>query len=193
MNAHRTALTVMTLCLILFAQASFAEDGAVLKDFTLHEAGGDGVFRFSEARGSYVTLHFLLQTDCSNCMRLTREYVTRADEMPGVVHVFIKPDSAEDIDGWKIKLRDIFDEDEIAKDAGLPVIYRDTGAALARALDIPDGYQFHGEVVHYPATILVDPEGREVFRYVGEHTRDRLLFDQFIVKMKGLKLRRGED
>ena len=190
MSAHRTAFTITAFCLILFTHASFAvddSDNPVMKNFTLREADGDDVFHLSDARGSYVALHFLLQTDCSNCMRLTRDYVARAEEVPDVVHVFIKPDTVEEIKGWTVKMTNIFNENEIAKEAGLPAIYRDAGASLARSLGIPHGYEFHGEVVHYPATVIVGPDGMEVFRYVGETTGDRLLFEQFAVKMKGLK------
>lgn len=41
------------------------------------------------------------------------------------------------------------------------MICRDTDADLARAFGIPDGLLFHGQVVHYPALVLLGPDGRE--------------------------------
>ena len=36
---------------------------------------------------------------------------------------------------------------------------RDPEAALATLFDSPDGYSFHGQIVHYPALVLIDPQG----------------------------------
>jgi peroxiredoxin Q/BCP len=69
----------------------------------------------------------------------------------------------------------------------LPVIYRDTEAGLAKAFDIPFGYKFHGQVVHYPALVILDPKGKEVFRYVGKNNGDRYDFDDFVAKIAELK------
>ena len=52
-----------------------------------------------------------------------------------------------------------------------------------RSFDIPDGYSFHGQIVHYPALVLIDPQGREAFRYVGQNNGDRYAFDDFAAKI----------
>ena len=69
----------------------------------------------------------------------------------------------------------------------LPAIYQDENAKLARDMGIPYGYKFHGQVVHYPALILLDKEGNEVLRYVGEHNGDRMSFDDLVARIDALK------
>ena len=63
----------------------------------------------------------------------------------------------------------------------------DPEAALATLFDIPDGYSFHGQIVHYPALVLIDPQGREAFRYVGQNNGDRYAFDDFAAKIAELE------
>jgi len=70
------------------------------------------------------------------------------------------------------------------------LIYQDLNAKLADQFNIPNGYQFHGQVVHYPALILLNKNGEEVFRYIGKNNSDRFSFDQLkakIVELDGLK------
>lgn len=150
-------------------------------DFTLAAATGPETFSLAAARGRFVALHFLLKTECPFCLRHTHDYFARAPSLPGVVQIFIKPDSAEEIARWATKLP----ADEVPR---LP-IYRDPDAALAKAFGVPDGYAFHQQLVHYPATILLGPDGSEVFRYVGKNNRDRLTFDQLVAKVAELSRR----
>lgn len=63
-------------------------------------------------------------------------------------------------------------------------IYRDPEAELANSYNIPDGYFFHDQFVHYPAFILLDKSSKEIFRYIGESNSDRFKFNQLIHKMK---------
>lgn len=149
-----------------------------VKDFAVFPVAKP--FRLSEAKGQYVALHFLLKTECPFCLRYTHEYASKADKVPGVVHVFLKPDSADATAKWMDKMdkRDL---------EALPVIYRDEDAKLAKAFGVPDGYAFHGEKVHFPALILLDPKGSEVYRYVGKSNSDRLPFDEFAAKMAEFK------
>ena len=51
----------------------------------------------------------------------------------------------------------------------------------------PGGYRFNGQTVHYPALVLLDPAGKEVFRYVGKSNADRFSYDQFAAKLTELK------
>jgi len=92
------------------------------------------------------------------------------------MQVFIKPDAPEEIRRWANKI-----------ESPQPIIYRDANTALAQAFKIPHGYRFHGQVVHYPALVLLDGEGNEVFRYVGKDNSDRLPFDQFAAKIAELR------
>lgn len=95
--------------------------------------------------------------------------------MKNVLQVFIKPDTELEIRSWSGKLT--------AEDLKKFPIYRDPDAKLAKQLNIPDGYKFHNQIVHYPATILIDPKGKEVYRYIGKNNSDRLSFEQLAAKI----------
>jgi len=71
--------------------------------------------------------------------------------------------------------------------ASAPIIYRDPDAKLADEFGIPNGYAFHGETVHYPALVLIGPDGKEVFRYVGKSNSDRFSFDKLVTKLSEFK------
>lgn len=128
-------------------------------------SSGGKTFHLSEARGKFVALHFLLKTECPYCQQYVAETTRRAPEVAGVVHLFLKPDSEEEINAWSDKLR---------QSGVAATIYRDADAKLAREFQIPDGYAFHGQSVHYPALVLLGTDGREIFRYVGKDNTDRL-------------------
>lgn len=166
----------LALCLVLLL---VARGLAAPADFTVEAPAGGKPFRLSDARGRYVALHFLLKTECPYCLRHTQTYASMAATMPDVVQVFLKPDSAADIRAWAAGLGD-------AAGKGI-TIHRDAEARLAKEFAIPHGYQFHGETVHFPALVLLDPAGREVFRHVGKDNRDRLGFDQLKAKVAELK------
>ncbi|MES2597955.1 MAG: redoxin domain-containing protein [Verrucomicrobiota bacterium] len=148
------------------------------EDFTVKSTTDKSSFTLKDARGKYVAVHFLLKTECPLCLRHTRDYMTKAPTLPNVVQVFLKPDTDREIEAWASKLP----AEELAKQP----IYRDPNAKLAKAFDIPDGYQFHGQVVHYPATILIGPDGKEVFRHVGKSNSDRLSFEALSAKVAEL-------
>ena len=150
-------------------------------DFTLKSATGSETFSLKSAQGKFVALHFLLKTECPVCLRHTRDYFTKAPTLPNVQQVFIKPDDDKTIEAWATKLP----VEELTKHP----IYRDPNAKLAKAFDIPDGYAFHGQVVHFPATVLIGPDGKEVFRYVGKNNGDRLSFEALAAKVKELGMK----
>ncbi len=166
-------MTLAVACLSLGLRA--APEPVEVPDFTLARIGSGPAFRLKEARGEFVVLHFLLKTECPLCLRHTRTYLQRAGEWTGVRQVFVKPDSEAEIRQWA---RDL--------PAEAP-IYRDPEAALAKRMKIPDGYAFHGQTVHYPALVLIDPQGREVFRHVGRSNADRVDFDVLARKIRELR------
>ena len=165
--------------LVLGVGLVFGLRAAPAADFTVEAPASGQKFRLANARGKFVALHFLLKTECPVCLRHTRDYSKRAGELPDVVQVFLKPDSAEEILKWTGKLGE-----DAAKQH---VIYRDPEAALAKQFQIPDGYQFHGQTVHYPALVLLNPAGEEVFRHVGKNNGDRLGFDALVEKVTALR------
>lgn len=144
-------------------------------DFAVQSATGTNVFKLSEAKGKFVALHFLLKTECPYCLRHTHDYVQKSAGDARVVHVFLKPDTEAEIKSWASKLGD----DSLK----LP-IYRDPEAALAKSFQIPVGYKFHGQTVHFPGLVLLDGSGKEVFRYVGKSNADRLSYEKFAAKLE---------
>lgn len=148
-----------------------------LSELTLPSATGGEEFVFSQAGGEFVALHFLLKTECPICIRHTTSYAMAQEELPGVVNVFIKPDTKEEIAQWASRLQGGASE--------FP-IYRDIDAKLADELHIPDGYKFHGQEVHYPALVLLDAGGNEVYRYVGKSNMDRFSVKQLKKKIEEL-------
>jgi thioredoxin-dependent peroxiredoxin len=163
-------------CLLMVASAPTALAGA--NDFTLKSATDGKTFKLSDAKGKFVALHFLLKTECPFCLKHTRDYARHAAATPDAVHLFLKPDSEDEIKEWASK----------AAEAGSTVsIFRDPNGELAAAYKIPDGYQFHGEVMHYPALIILDGTGKEVFRYIGKSNSDRFSIEQFTTKLAELK------
>jgi peroxiredoxin Q/BCP len=163
--------------IILFCFINIESQAQNVKDFTLTSVTNKSTFTLSKSKGKYIALHFLLKTECPYCIRHTSEYFEKANSLPNVVQVFIKPDSEEEIKAWANKL----------KSTNSMPIYQDANAKLADQFNIPNGYQFHGQVVHYPALILLNDKGEEVFRYVGKNNSDRFSFDQLKAKIEELK------
>ena len=150
------------------------------KDFTVRSPIDGKSFTRSEHQGKIVVLHFLLKTECPYCLKYTHDYAKLAESTPDVVHLFLKPDSEEEIRVWVKNLK----QDELKK---LPTIYRDPDAELAKQFNIKDGYQFHGQLVHYPALVALDTSGTEMFRYVGKKNSDRMSPADFRSKLEEAK------
>lgn len=145
-------------------------------DFTVKSATDDSTFRLSDHRGEVVALHFLLKTECPYCLKYTHAYSVLGEKEPGVTHLFLKPDGEGEIKTWAGKLS----KDELKE---LPKIYRDPDATLAKQFKIPNGYKFHGQTVHYPALVVLDGEGKELFRHVGKNNSDRMAVKDFVAKL----------
>lgn len=179
------ALAVVGI-LLSIPQLVFAQS---VENFTLEavtedaKSKVDSKFELKDHKGKTVVLHFLLKTECPFCLKYTNQYAQLAATTPDVVHLFIKPDSEKEILSWVKKL---------AKVEGIkqPTIYRDAGAKLAKRFGIPDGYQFHGQNVHYPAMIVLDEDGKEMFRYIGKSNSDRMPKDEFVKKLESMTVKK---
>ena len=175
------ALAVVGLLLLLPKLA----DAQSVENFTLEaiaddsQARVDSKFELKDHKGKTVVLHFLLKTECPFCLKYTNQYAQLAATTPDVIHLFIKPDSEKDIRVWIKQLGKV---DGVKQ----PTIYRDAGAKLAKRFGIPDGYQFHGQIVHYPALVVLDGDGKEMFRYVGKSNADRMPKDEFVKKLEAM-------
>ena len=165
---------------LIFSLVAIVARGENPMDFTVESPTHDTTFRLSEQKGKLIAIHFLLKTECPHCIKYTYDYAKLAGNTPDVVHLFLKPDNNEEIKVWTGKLNK-----EGVKN--LPVIYRDPDARLADEFGIPDGYKFHGQSVHYPALVLVDSSGKELFRYVGKNNSDRMKPDDFVSRLKALR------
>ena len=189
-NVLKLGLMVVLVLSIQLALASYelsrSSSENTRQNFTLKEANGSKTFTLSEAKGKYVALHFLLKTTCGFCLRHTHEYAYNAEAIPGVIHIFIKPDTEQEIQEWYATLEERTPA-EYGEEYKLPTIYHDPDAQLAKSFDIPFGYEFHDQVVHYPGLVLLDPDSKEVFRYVGKSNRDRYVFEKFKAKIAELK------
>ena len=172
---YRTALFLALLALLV---PGGVQAGAPA-DFSVSTTNHSSTFTLSSAHGKYVALQFLLKTECPICLKHTRDYAQKAAKLPQVDQVFLKPDAEAAVAQWEQKLK-------ASSGITAPPIYRDENATLAQAYGVPDGYQFHGQVVHFPALVLLDKNGKEVFRYVGTSNMDRYSFEQLEQKIKEL-------
>jgi len=184
MNDHTSILCTVakriSFLMVVGAAALFSSLclQAAPSDFTVESPVDGKTFKLSEAKSKYVALHFLLKTESPFCLKHTRDYAKKSATTSDVIQVFLKPDSAQEIKAWAAKAN--------TGDDNIPV-YRDADAKLAEQFGIPGGYQFHGQVVHYPALVLLDASGKEVFRYVGKSNADRFSYEQFAAKLAELK------
>lgn len=169
--------TFFITCLLLISFFSVRAQNP--KDFTLISATDNSKFVLNQAKGKYVALHFLLKTECPFCIKQTNDYMAKSKGLPNVIQVYIKPDEKKDILAWYTKLS------PDAKTSNTPV-YMDPDAKLASAFNVPDGYFFHNQIVHFPALILLGRDGKEVFRYIGKNNTDRYSFEQLTEKIREL-------
>lgn len=170
------SITIITAAALCGAPAASAGP----PDFAVKS--GRQVFRLADARGKYVALHFLLPSECPYCERHVQEAACRGPELAGVMQVFLKPDGDNEVQAWGRKLA--------SNNVGV-TIYADVEAKIAASFNVPDGYEFHGRKVRYPATVLLGPDGMEVFRYVGKDNTDWLTFDHLSEKVSAHSRSRG--
>jgi peroxiredoxin Q/BCP len=134
----------------------------------------------SKQHTKFVVLHFLLKSECPFCLEVTHDYAKLQETMPDVLHVFLKPDDSNTIREWS----DRIDRHDLQRN---PIIYRDPDATLAKQFGIPDGYEFHGQSIHYPALVILDSSGKEIFRYVGKDNTDRMPASEFVQKLSAIE------
>jgi peroxiredoxin Q/BCP len=173
---HPAMTAIALLCLSAMAMFGVHMWSLPPSDFMVESPTHGTTFALSEQKGKLIVLHFLLKTECPFCLKLTNDYARLGASEPNVLHLFLKPDSAEEIKVWAKRI-----SQEGLKSP--PVIYRDPDARLANEYGIPGGYEFHGSITHYPALVLLDGSGQEVFRYVGKSNSDRMKPDDFITRL----------
>jgi peroxiredoxin Q/BCP len=174
MMSTQMARAGVLLCLFAFTSRADEPPAAdTVADFTLTD--GTRQFRLSDVAGRYVALHLLLPADCPYCIRHLADYEQHAPAVAGVVHIMVKQGPAADFAAWRAKLS--------PEQTGSVPVFRDPDGTLARRFNIPDGYEFYGHNAHYPALIVLGPDRRELFRYVGRDNSDRMPFAEFAARM----------
>ena len=168
-------LKLLLICFLISSNTYSQE----VNDFTLPSVTNNSSFTLSKSKGKFVVLHFLLKTECPYCIRHTNEYFEKASTLPNVIQVFIKPDNENEIKEWVNKLA--------PQNASAFPIFQDVDAKLADMFKIPSDYAFHGQIVHYPALIIINEKGEEVFRYIGKNNSDRFSFEKLKLKLDELK------
>lgn len=151
-----------------------------VKNFTLKSVTDNSTFTLRKSKGKLIALHFLLKTECPYCIKHTNDYLEKSSSLPNVLQIFIKPDDEKEIKEWANKFSD-------TSNLNFP-IYQDPQGKLADLYNIPSGYAFHGQIVHYPALILLNEKGEEVFRYIGKNNSDRFSFENLKNKIQELTL-----
>ena len=181
-----SALVCIVVCALALPAAMRAADDVVGKTLPAMKlepvatgADAGAVFDTKAAKGKWLVLDFLLQTACPFCARRVGEYAaiqSKIEKDDSTQLIIIKPDDAATIKAWT----------EQFKVKG-PMIYRDPDALLAGTLQIPGGYQFHGQAVHYPATLIVSPEGKVVWANVGKSNSERCKVEDVLAALDGFR------
>jgi len=50
--------------------------------------------------------------------------------------------------------------------------------------NLSNGYKFHGQKVHFPALVVLNGDGKEMFRYIGKINSDRMSTGDFTKKLE---------
>lgn len=176
----------LTLSFILsVALVATAMEAAKVPNFRVKQLGGqDEVFQLSQHRGSWVWLEFLLPS--SSGVEKERYLVLAASaeklfENENLLLVALKAGKKEDLEAWWKSL----------PQNSLPLC-RDPRGQLASALRIKKGRTDDGKPLDAPATILVDPEGGEAWRFVGKDPKDRPSVETVLKELASAKKEAAE-
>lgn len=122
-------------------------------------------FTVESARGRHLALHFYAEIGTRHCEEAVRDVLRGLPTLAGIEHVFVV--TAEPGEARSFAAR-------FGREAGR--FYLDSNHGLARAFLLPD---LSAVPATAPATIVLDPEGKELFRAVGAHAHDHLSFADF--------------
>ncbi|MCA9450342.1 MAG: redoxin domain-containing protein, partial [Candidatus Omnitrophica bacterium] len=152
---------------------SYAAQAGFVPDFIAQQCGGSEIkFKLTDHRGSWVVLNFLLPGDNPTGRDLYSDYEQRLDELiygHNIKPVFFKPGEKSEIANWWESL-----------DSNRIPVLQDPNGKLSRALKIPYGLKSGDQITLYPTTLLLDPEGNEVFRKVGKSIEERIGVEELL-------------
>lgn len=157
------AVTVSAICPTMMYSAPV--------DFEVR--AGDDKFRLSETRGKCVAIQFLPPDNCAGCLDYVNASMQRRDELAGFLHVFLMPATEEIVSSFRSSFRR--DESET------PPIYADADGDVAARFGIPRADNTSPPV---PVTILIDPNGAEVYRHIGAHVMDLPSIDKLYAQVE---------
>lgn len=163
----RIGLASLSTMIALASPSAFAQQPTA-PALTLTAITDHHTFSLADGKGKFLALHFLTKTDTPECTNFVHDFLRAAPTVAGVTHVFIKPDSEGEVKAWSAQFND---------DARS--IFLDPNSALAQDLKVPTGLTINGTSSTFPATIVFDIAGKELFRYEGTAHHDHLTFDAF--------------
>lgn len=130
----------------------------------------DRSLSIDDLKGSYLALHFVGATTSPAGAKFVRDTISNAPSVAGVMHLFISAEPAAQVKAWA---------EQFGDSAKMVFVDKDGGLAADLGLKAGSSAGVTGE----PATIVLDPEGKELFRSVGAGLDDYLSFDRFARQM----------
>lgn len=122
-------------------------------------------FTVESARGKHLALHFYAEIGTKHCEEAVRDVLRGLPTLAGIEHVFVVTSEPGEARSFAARF---------GPDARR--FYLDSNHELARAFRLPD---LSAAAATAPATIVLGPDGRELFRAVGAHAHDHLSFADF--------------
>jgi YHS domain-containing protein len=168
---HTTAATFIGMAALLPFHPAPLRVSAGPEDIKMACLGARQPISLKDLRGRIVALHFLGVPDSPAATELIKTYSAAASSLAGTGHVFVHTGSHDAFLSWCQQFK-----------AGSPLVVfaHDEGGALAREFDLP----VPASGVSRPATIVLDPAGKEVFRHVGTRESDVLGWKEFAKRVE---------
>ena len=134
---------------------------------TITAANDDHPFALKDAKGHYLALHFLPAGDTPEDAAFVREYLKAAPTAAGVVHAFIRPQTG-DAKAWASQFADA------------SRVFVDHDSKLAADLGV---WKDQKESTRFATTVVLDQDGKELFRLSGTPARSHVSFGSFASRL----------
>jgi YHS domain-containing protein len=139
-------------------------------DFTVGDSAQR--FRSRDALGRYLAIHWLPPGACESCARRVGEFAKSIPTLAGVRHVFVRSMGSAEFDAFLGEI----------PDAAALQIHRDDGT-LASLLKLGSAAESGSREASSPALVLLDPQGREVHRWIGRSVEEGPSFASLAAKL----------
>ncbi len=134
------------------------------QDVTLTCVRQDHQFTLKMGLGKYTAVHFLPHPDQADATKAVQEYFDKAPTLAGVYHIFVSSGDGAALKTWASQF----------KDQDL-MIALDPKGDLANECKLAEKVTKQG----LPATVVLDPQGHELFRRESTGATDYLRFADF--------------